>query len=186
MLPPAPPHTHSTVTAAACIAYVRKHHLTCHGYPSESTAVQGPHHTPVPTPLNPNTHHPNSCPMCGLCCAGKTSTALAIARQLYGPELMKTRVMELNASDERGINVVRHKVCVQHGHQHSQLYWCRCAAHGHYYSRQWCSRHCTSTANSSVSRINVVRQKVCAQHETTCSKQQGAAHRHVETDETAC
>ncbi|GBF93856.1 replication factor C subunit 2 [Raphidocelis subcapitata] len=41
---------------------------------------------------------------------GKTSTALAIARQLYGPELMKTRVMELNASDERGINVVRKKV----------------------------------------------------------------------------
>eukprot|EP00879_Flechtneria_rotunda_P011726 GHRR01012247.1.p1 GENE.GHRR01012247.1~~GHRR01012247.1.p1 ORF type:complete len:280 (+),score=47.21 GHRR01012247.1:488-1327(+) len=41
---------------------------------------------------------------------GKTSTALAIARQLYGPELMKTRVMELNASDERGINVVRQKV----------------------------------------------------------------------------
>lgn len=46
------------------------------------------------------------------CChpTGKTSTALAIARQLYGPELMKTRVMELNASDERGINVVRQKV----------------------------------------------------------------------------
>lgn len=42
--------------------------------------------------------------------AGKTSTALAIARQLYGPELMKSRVMELNASDERGINVVRQKV----------------------------------------------------------------------------
>lgn len=41
---------------------------------------------------------------------GKTSTALAIARQLYGPEVMKTRVMELNASDERGINVVRQKV----------------------------------------------------------------------------
>ncbi|KIY93270.1 replication factor C subunit 2/4 [Monoraphidium neglectum] len=41
---------------------------------------------------------------------GKTSTALAIARQLYGPELMKTRVMELNASDERGISVVRQKV----------------------------------------------------------------------------
>lgn len=44
--------------------------------------------------------------------AGKTSTALAIARQLYGPELMKTRVMELNASDERGIAVVRQKVGV--------------------------------------------------------------------------
>lgn len=42
--------------------------------------------------------------------SGKTSTALAIARQLYGPDLMKTRVMELNASDERGINVVRQKV----------------------------------------------------------------------------
>lgn len=41
---------------------------------------------------------------------GKTSTALAIARQLYGPELSKTRVLELNASDERGINVVREKV----------------------------------------------------------------------------
>ncbi len=41
---------------------------------------------------------------------GKTSTALAMARQLYGPELMKTRVLELNASDDRGINVVREKV----------------------------------------------------------------------------
>jgi len=41
---------------------------------------------------------------------GKTSTALAIARQLYGPELIKTRVLELNASDERGISVVREKV----------------------------------------------------------------------------
>ncbi|DBB01889.1 hypothetical protein WJX77_011612 [Trebouxia sp. C0004] len=41
---------------------------------------------------------------------GKTSTALAVARQLYGPELMKARVMELNASDERGISVVRDKI----------------------------------------------------------------------------
>jgi DNA polymerase III delta prime subunit len=50
---------------------------------------------------------PLACPPAA---AGKTSTALAIARQLYGPELMKSRVMELNASDERGINVVRQKV----------------------------------------------------------------------------
>jgi replication factor C subunit 2/4 len=41
---------------------------------------------------------------------GKTSTILAAARELYGPELMKTRVLELNSSDERGINVIREKV----------------------------------------------------------------------------
>jgi replication factor C subunit 2/4 len=42
--------------------------------------------------------------------SGKTSTILAIARELYGPELMKERVIELNASDERGIGVVRNKI----------------------------------------------------------------------------
>ena len=41
---------------------------------------------------------------------GKTSTILAIARELYGPKKMPERVMELNASDERGINVVRDKI----------------------------------------------------------------------------
>ncbi|CAG8505322.1 13634_t:CDS:2 [Dentiscutata erythropus] len=41
---------------------------------------------------------------------GKTSTILALARELYGPKLMKTRVLELNASDERGIQVIRDKV----------------------------------------------------------------------------
>lgn len=41
---------------------------------------------------------------------GKTSTILALARQLYGPELMRSRVLELNASDERGISVVRDKI----------------------------------------------------------------------------
>jgi replication factor C subunit 2/4 len=41
---------------------------------------------------------------------GKTSTVLALAKELYGPELVKTRVLELNASDERGISIVREKV----------------------------------------------------------------------------
>merc|ERR1719470_178234 len=41
---------------------------------------------------------------------GKTSTILAVARQLFGPELYKSRVLELNASDERGIQVIREKV----------------------------------------------------------------------------
>ncbi|RCH81762.1 hypothetical protein CU098_001210, partial [Rhizopus stolonifer] len=41
---------------------------------------------------------------------GKTSTILALANELYGPQLMKSRVLELNASDERGIQIVRDKV----------------------------------------------------------------------------
>eukprot|EP00731_Ephydatia_muelleri_P030306 Em0021g829a len=41
---------------------------------------------------------------------GKTSAILAVSRQLYGAELFKSRVLELNASDERGIQVVREKI----------------------------------------------------------------------------
>ena len=40
---------------------------------------------------------------------GKTSTILACARDLFG-EHYKSRVMELNASDERGISIVRNKI----------------------------------------------------------------------------
>ncbi len=41
---------------------------------------------------------------------GKTTTILAVARALYGPELHRSRILELNASDERGISVVREKI----------------------------------------------------------------------------
>ncbi|KAF8892572.1 replication factor C [Infundibulicybe gibba] len=41
---------------------------------------------------------------------GKTSTILALSRQLFGPDNFKTRVLELNASDERGISIVRDKI----------------------------------------------------------------------------
>ena len=39
-----------------------------------------------------------------------TTTINAIARQLYGPTHYKSRMLELNASDERGIGVVRDKI----------------------------------------------------------------------------
>ena len=41
---------------------------------------------------------------------GKTSTVLALAKDLFGADFYKQRVLELNASDERGIQVVREKV----------------------------------------------------------------------------
>ena len=44
---------------------------------------------------------------------GKTSTILALARSLYGPQLFRSRVLELNASDERGISIIRTNVKVK-------------------------------------------------------------------------
>ncbi|PYH79760.1 replication factor C subunit 2 [Aspergillus uvarum CBS 121591] len=41
---------------------------------------------------------------------GKTSTILALAKSLFGPTLYRSRILELNASDERGIGIVRDKI----------------------------------------------------------------------------
>lgn len=41
---------------------------------------------------------------------GKTSTILAMAMQLFGPNIINDRVLELNASDDRGIGIVRNSI----------------------------------------------------------------------------
>jgi len=41
---------------------------------------------------------------------GKTSSILAVATELFGPRKYKERVVELNASDERGIGTVRNRI----------------------------------------------------------------------------
>lgn len=41
---------------------------------------------------------------------GKTSSILAFAMELFGPKVFPKRVIELNASDERGIGIVRNKI----------------------------------------------------------------------------
>ncbi len=42
--------------------------------------------------------------------SGKTSAILALGYELFGPNLMNERILELNASDERGIDTVREKI----------------------------------------------------------------------------
>ena len=41
---------------------------------------------------------------------GKTSTILALSKELFGDKNFSDRIIELNASDERGINVIREKI----------------------------------------------------------------------------
>jgi len=41
---------------------------------------------------------------------GKTSTIIALAKDLFGLENYSDRIIELNASDERGINIIRDKI----------------------------------------------------------------------------
>jgi len=41
---------------------------------------------------------------------GKTSIALAFAKELFGESHFRNRILELNASDDRGISKIREKV----------------------------------------------------------------------------
>eukprot|EP00474_Spongospora_subterranea_P005412 CRZ05870.1 hypothetical protein [Spongospora subterranea] len=41
---------------------------------------------------------------------GKTSTILACARRMFGAQRMSSMMLELNASDDRGIDVVRNQI----------------------------------------------------------------------------
>lgn len=41
---------------------------------------------------------------------GKTTSILVVANMLFGPRKINERILELNASDDRGINVVRTKI----------------------------------------------------------------------------
>ena len=43
---------------------------------------------------------------------GKTSTILACAKEIYNPKQFNSMVLELNASDDRGIGIVRGQVQV--------------------------------------------------------------------------
>jgi replication factor C subunit 3/5 len=41
---------------------------------------------------------------------GKTSTILAMAKHIYGPKILDAMTLELNASDDRGISIVRNEI----------------------------------------------------------------------------
>ena len=41
---------------------------------------------------------------------GKTSCMIALAKEIYGAKQYKNMTLELNASDDRGINVVRDQI----------------------------------------------------------------------------
>ena len=41
---------------------------------------------------------------------GKTTSALALAKELFGEEIWRQNLLELNASDERGIGIIRGKI----------------------------------------------------------------------------
>lgn len=41
---------------------------------------------------------------------GKTSSIIAVAKKMYGIKGYKNLTLELNASDDRGINVVRDQI----------------------------------------------------------------------------
>ena len=41
---------------------------------------------------------------------GKTASAVSIAREIFGEDLWRENFTELNASDERGIDIVRNKI----------------------------------------------------------------------------
>mmetsp|Transcript_26027 Transcript_26027/g.21919 ORF Transcript_26027/g.21919 Transcript_26027/m.21919 type:complete len:133 (+) Transcript_26027:3-401(+) len=48
--------------------------------------------------------------LCGPPGIGKTTSVLAIAREILGEDKINEHVLELNASDDRGIDVVRDKI----------------------------------------------------------------------------